>query len=202
MSLEFRFQSASTDYQKIQTELASFVDSRTRLDAQLSENEMVKKVRQRLIRIRSASPVLISSRSLHNWPLITLSINLWDPYWCPKNKMKPKLMWRHVWNLSRAKCQCFHVWVECEAYQHHRKRVDAQIKDGEDRSEKKKNEVWDLPTFTSDEFDCRVAACRNPIQTSAGSTCAESLDERFFSEMVDLLPEVIRSGKPTARLAP
>jgi prefoldin beta subunit len=66
MSLEFRFQSASTDYQKIQTELASFVDSRTRLDAQLSENEMVKKVRQRLIRIRSASPVLISSRSLHN----------------------------------------------------------------------------------------------------------------------------------------
>jgi uncharacterized protein YpuA (DUF1002 family) len=46
MSLELRFQSASTDYQKIQTELASFVNSRTRLDAQFSENEMVKKVRQ------------------------------------------------------------------------------------------------------------------------------------------------------------
>lgn len=44
MSLEFRFQSASTEYQKIQTELASLVENRTRLDAQLSENEMVKKV--------------------------------------------------------------------------------------------------------------------------------------------------------------
>jgi prefoldin beta subunit len=48
MSLEFRFQSASTEYQKIQAELANFVDSRTRLDAQLSENEMVKKVRNHL----------------------------------------------------------------------------------------------------------------------------------------------------------
>lgn len=46
MSLEFRFQSASTEYQKIQTELASLVENRTRLDAQLSENEMVKKVRR------------------------------------------------------------------------------------------------------------------------------------------------------------
>jgi len=46
MSLEFRFQTASTDYQKIQTEVASFVENRTRLDAQLSENEMVKKVRR------------------------------------------------------------------------------------------------------------------------------------------------------------
>jgi len=46
MSLELRFQSASTEYQKIQTELASLVENRTRLDAQLSENEMVKKVRR------------------------------------------------------------------------------------------------------------------------------------------------------------
>lgn len=65
MSLELRFQSASTDYQKIQAELASFVNSRTRLDAQFSENEMVKKVRQ----VQGFSGFVLptpSSRSLRN----------------------------------------------------------------------------------------------------------------------------------------
>ncbi|KAA1476352.1 Prefoldin beta-like protein [Dentipellis sp. KUC8613] len=43
MSLEARLQAASTEYQKIQTELSGAVEARQRLDAQLSENEMVKK---------------------------------------------------------------------------------------------------------------------------------------------------------------
>ncbi|KAF9229159.1 Prefoldin [Gyrodon lividus] len=38
-----RLQTKSTEYQKIQGDLAVLVDKRTRLDAQLSENEMVKK---------------------------------------------------------------------------------------------------------------------------------------------------------------
>ena len=44
MSLGARLQSKSAEYQKLQGDLAIFVDKRTRLDAQLSENEMVKKV--------------------------------------------------------------------------------------------------------------------------------------------------------------
>lgn len=36
-------QEASAGYQKLQTDLAILVDKRTRLEAQLSENEMVKK---------------------------------------------------------------------------------------------------------------------------------------------------------------
>ncbi|KAI6047735.1 prefoldin subunit 6 [Pisolithus marmoratus] len=36
-------QETSTEYQKLQTDLAMLVDKRTRLEAQLSENEMVKK---------------------------------------------------------------------------------------------------------------------------------------------------------------
>jgi hypothetical protein len=44
MSLGARLQSKSTEYQKLQGDLAVFVDKRTRLDTQLSENEMVKKV--------------------------------------------------------------------------------------------------------------------------------------------------------------
>ena len=58
--------------------------------------------------------------------------------------------------------------VGCETYQHHRKHVDAQIKNGQGRSGKKKNEVWNSPAFLSGGFDCRIATCRNPNQVSAG----------------------------------
>ena len=44
MSLGTRLQSKSAEYQKLQDDLAVLVDKRTRLDAQLSENETVKKV--------------------------------------------------------------------------------------------------------------------------------------------------------------
>lgn len=43
MSLEVRLQAATTAYQKLQSDLSNAVDARQRLDAQLSENEMVKK---------------------------------------------------------------------------------------------------------------------------------------------------------------
>lgn len=40
---EARLQEVSTEYQKLQSDLAVQVEKRTRLDAQSSENEMVKK---------------------------------------------------------------------------------------------------------------------------------------------------------------
>ncbi|KAI9461805.1 Prefoldin beta-like protein [Boletus coccyginus] len=43
MSLGTRLQSKSAEYQKLQGDLAALVDKMTRLDTQLSENEMVKK---------------------------------------------------------------------------------------------------------------------------------------------------------------
>lgn len=45
MSLQLRLQTASTDYQKLQADLSNVVEARQRLEAQLSENELVKKVR-------------------------------------------------------------------------------------------------------------------------------------------------------------
>lgn len=99
-------------------------------------------------------------------------------------------MWRRAWNLSRAKCHWFHVRVEYRAYQHHRKRVDAQINDGEDRSEKKKNEVLSLAIFPNDEFDptirC-VAARRDTNEASAGSNYAKSLNEYRQNTAVKIL---------------
>lgn len=43
-SLEERLKAASADYQKLQVDMSNVVDARQRLDAQLTENEMVKKV--------------------------------------------------------------------------------------------------------------------------------------------------------------
>jgi hypothetical protein len=45
MSLQARLQAASGDYQRLQADLSNAVEARQRLDAQLSENELVKKVR-------------------------------------------------------------------------------------------------------------------------------------------------------------
>lgn len=45
LQLQDRLQAASTDYQKLQNDLSVIVEARQRLDAQLQENELVKKVR-------------------------------------------------------------------------------------------------------------------------------------------------------------
>ncbi|KAF4623188.1 hypothetical protein D9613_002093 [Agrocybe pediades] len=43
MSLQAKFQQASIEFQNLQADLTKVVDARQRLDAQLSENELVKK---------------------------------------------------------------------------------------------------------------------------------------------------------------
>lgn len=49
MSLESKLQAASQDFQKLQVDLTHAVEARQQLDAQLSENEQVKKVQQSFI---------------------------------------------------------------------------------------------------------------------------------------------------------
>ena len=44
MSLDAQLQTLSATYTQLQTELSAAVDARQRLDAQLSENALVKKV--------------------------------------------------------------------------------------------------------------------------------------------------------------
>lgn len=45
MSLELRLQAATSEYQKLETDVSNAVEARQKLDAQLSENEQVKKAR-------------------------------------------------------------------------------------------------------------------------------------------------------------
>ena len=63
MSLEARLQAASSDYQKLQADLSDAVEARQRLDAQLSENELVKKVRS-IFRLQQSLHVVTSRSSL------------------------------------------------------------------------------------------------------------------------------------------
>ena len=44
VALQNRLQDLSSEYQKLQGDLSEVVEARQRLDAQLSENELVKKV--------------------------------------------------------------------------------------------------------------------------------------------------------------
>jgi chaperonin cofactor prefoldin len=62
MSLQARLQAASTDYQRLQADLSNAVEARQRLDAQLSENELVKKV-GRLLHSSSANGLDHPTRS-------------------------------------------------------------------------------------------------------------------------------------------
>jgi prefoldin beta subunit len=47
-TVQAKLQAASTDFQKLQLDLANAVEARRKLEAQLSENELVKKVPQML----------------------------------------------------------------------------------------------------------------------------------------------------------
>ena len=44
LQVQERLQAATADFQRLQNELAAAVEARQKLDAQLSENELVKKV--------------------------------------------------------------------------------------------------------------------------------------------------------------
>ena len=53
MSLQARAQATTAEFQRLQSELSEAVEARERLEAQLNENEQVKKVRSQSFARRS-----------------------------------------------------------------------------------------------------------------------------------------------------
>ncbi|KAF8846267.1 Prefoldin [Paxillus ammoniavirescens] len=106
-----RLQAKSAEYQKLQGDLANLVDKRTRLDAQLSENEMVKKEFANLtpnnVIYKLVGPVLVPQDQGD-----------------AKNNVETRL-----------------GFIRGEM-----KRVDGQIKETEENSEKKKLELVEIQT--------------------------------------------------------
>ncbi|KAH9911856.1 Prefoldin beta-like protein [Fomitopsis serialis] len=105
-ALQDRLQTASTDFQKIQNDLTTAVDARQRLEAQQSENELVKKEFSTLTEkntvYKLVGPVLVQQDQAD----------------------------------ARA-----NVEKRLEFIQSEFKRIEGQIKDYEEKAEKKKHEV-------------------------------------------------------------
>ena len=59
MSIQVRLQNVSEEFQKLQNDLSNTVEARQRLDAQLSENELVKKVPSFHEQLRRSSYYLV-----------------------------------------------------------------------------------------------------------------------------------------------
>ncbi|KAL4070841.1 prefoldin subunit 6 [Scleroderma citrinum] len=109
MSIDTRLQGASVEYQKLQSDLAILVDKRTRLDVQLSENEMVKK-------------------EFANLTPNNTVYKLVGPVLVPQDQ-----------NEAKSNVETRLGFIQGEI-----KRVDSQIQDMEEKSEKKKIELAEI----------------------------------------------------------
>ncbi|KAI5898415.1 Prefoldin beta-like protein [Schizophyllum commune H4-8] len=111
MSLAVRLESASTEFQKIQLELQNAVEARQRLDAQLNENELVKKEFAQLtpdnVVFKQIGPALIKQDQAE-----------------AKSNVDTRLS-----------------FIQAEI-----KRVEGQLKDIQQRQEKKKAEIIEIQT--------------------------------------------------------
>ncbi|KAF8472190.1 prefoldin subunit 6 [Russula ochroleuca] len=111
MSLPARLQAASSEYQRLQTDLSNAVEARQRLDAQLSENELVNKEFATLtpnnVVFKLVGPVLVKQDQVE-----------------AKSNVNKRL-----------------EFIRGEI-----KRIEAQIEEIEQKSEKKKIELVELQT--------------------------------------------------------
>ncbi|KAL5534929.1 YKE2 [Sanghuangporus sanghuang] len=120
-SLEARLQDASTAYQKLQAELAAAVEARQKLDAQLTETSAVKKA--------------CNNISLFGFEFATLKpgntvYKLTGPVLVPQDQAE-----------ARA-----NVDKRLDFIRNELKRVDAQIKDISEKSEKRRAEIVEMQT--------------------------------------------------------
>ncbi|KAI0755966.1 Prefoldin [Irpex lacteus] len=110
-SLQDKLQLASQEYQKLQIELSTVIDARQKLDAQLQENELVKK------EFASLSP----NNTVYK---------LIGPVLVPQDQAEAKS----------------NVDTRLDFIKSDIKRVEAQLKDLGDKSEKKKLEIVEAQT--------------------------------------------------------
>ncbi|KAH9947345.1 prefoldin subunit 6 [Amylocystis lapponica] len=111
-ALQLRLQNASADYQKLQADVSSAVEARQRLDAQLSENELVRK---EFVNLTSANTVY---------------------------KLIGPVLVQQDQSEARANIEKRLEFIRGEIT-----RVETQLKELEEKSEKKKTEVRTPPYY-------------------------------------------------------
>ncbi|KAH9830516.1 prefoldin subunit 6 [Rhodofomes roseus] len=127
-ALQDRLQSASADFQKIQNDMATAVDARQRLEAQQSENELVKK---------ACPPCTIRTTR----PLTALSVQEFATL-TDRNTVY-KLVGPVLVQQDQAEAKA-NVDKRLEFIQSEIKRIEGQIKDYEEKADKKKLELVEI----------------------------------------------------------
>ncbi|KAG8775169.1 hypothetical protein FRC12_001625 [Ceratobasidium sp. 428] len=125
MSVEARLQTASTTYQKLQDDLQTAVESRQRLDAQLNENELVKKVCADVIPIANAKIFGLSVQEFATLKSHNTVFKLIGPVLVKQDQEEAK---------SNVNKRLEYIRGEIS-------RVETQISDLTKKSEKSKNEI-------------------------------------------------------------
>jgi len=146
MSLPARLQAASSEYQKLQVDLSNAVEARQRLDAQLSENALVKKVRNpKLIFFLVCRSRIVVTASLQEFTTLTpnnLVFKLVGPVLVKQDQAEAKSNVDKRLEFIRGE-----MWVSQRmsrvdyAHLSDSKRIEGQLQEIEQKSEKKKMEV-------------------------------------------------------------
>ncbi|KAL5495890.1 YKE2 [Sanghuangporus weigelae] len=126
-SLEARLQDASAAYQKLQAELAAAVEARQKLDAQLTETSAVKKACNAMIRIGVFSNTAQEFATLKPGNTV---YKLTGPVLVPQDQAEAKA----------------NVDKRLDFIRNELKRMDAQIKDISEKSDKRRAEIVEIQT--------------------------------------------------------
>ncbi|OCB89512.1 hypothetical protein A7U60_g3307 [Sanghuangporus baumii] len=139
-SLEARLQDASTAYQKLQAELAAAVEARQKLDAQLTETSAVKKACNNITPFGFEFATLKPGNTVYK---------LTGPVLVPQDQAE-----------ARA-----NVDKRLDFIRNELKRVDAQIKDISEKSEKRRAEIVEMQTAHQASLQQKGGAGR-PVSVS------------------------------------
>jgi prefoldin beta subunit len=142
MSIQIQLQTATQEYQKLQADYSAAVQARQRLDAQLSENELVKKV-------QCAENTLGQSKSLtflrQEFANLTAENEIYKqigPVLVKQDQTEAKNNVDTRLEFIRGEMYVCPTWVCSQSLdERDRKRVEKQMNDLEDESEKKKSQA-------------------------------------------------------------
>ncbi|KZT68518.1 hypothetical protein DAEQUDRAFT_766325 [Daedalea quercina L-15889] len=137
VALQDRLQSASNDFQKIQTDMASAVEARQKLEAQQSENELVKKefstLTERNEVYKLVGPVLVKQDQAEAKTTVDKRLEFIASDMCVS------------WLPSDESSLTVHA-PSSRVRPPNSKRIEGQIKDLEEKADKKKLELVEIQT--------------------------------------------------------
>jgi prefoldin beta subunit len=142
MSVQIQLQTATQEYQKLQADYSAAVQARQRLDAQLSENELVKKVQCTENTLGQSNPLTFLHQEFANLTAENEIYKQIGPVLVKQDQTEAKNNVDTRLEFIRGEMYVYPIWVCRQSLdEHDRKRVEKQMNDLEDESEKKKSQA-------------------------------------------------------------